>query len=185
MFLSNLGLEEKDIDPKEQLRIGIFAMSIYIFCFSVIDLELVSNNLLDHSLLFILLHLKLCLNMDRVMINIGNRTQGITSSLNCTSFLHGQVAQEQQRTWKKNKINENLHLSSWSLLSIIKEHTNSRCFSMLSNLDRQNSARLQHRGWHLATGFCTSFQNSVAPFIWNRGKICWQKAGSSPEICAL
>ena len=74
MFLSNLGLEEKDIDPKEKLRIGIFAMSIYIFCFSVIDLELVSNNLLDHSLLFILLHLKLCLNMDRVMINFGNRT---------------------------------------------------------------------------------------------------------------
>ena len=86
MFLSNLSLEEKDIDPKEQLRIGIFAMSIYIFCFSVIDLELVSNNLLDHSLLYIfLLYLKLCLNMDRLMI-----------SLNCTSFLHAQVAQEER-----------------------------------------------------------------------------------------
>ena len=53
MFLSNLGLEEKGIDLKEQLRIGIFALPIYIFCFSVIDLELVTNNLLDHSLLYI------------------------------------------------------------------------------------------------------------------------------------
>ena len=53
------------------------------------------KNPLDHSLLFILLYLKLCLNIDRLMI-----------SLNCTSFLHTQVAQEQQRTWKKDKIHE-------------------------------------------------------------------------------